>query len=230
MIMLVNDYFYTEFSKDYVNGQTTPLEQIFFSAKKSEFKLFFYYSLNHLPKESFLKKFRYKYAFNNNDFSNFVKMLTRRGLLSKFRQLFISIIKYFFFLKTETSFIKYISLINTKSTYWLYSFYEILNIIFLFKLTFHRLDKNVRKYNRKRKIKISFKYNYIPPFKRSKWSMKLMIKFSKFGLHNKIDRNIVQVLNNILTGKQDNILYKLNVFTFRKIKNFSFQKTLMTSI
>ena len=115
--MLVNDYFYTDFYKDYMDEQNTKLERIFFSAKKSEFKVFFYTSLKHLPQTSFVKKFRYKYAYTNDDFANFIKMLTRRGLLSKFRQLFIEIIKRFFFLKTDTGFIKYINMINVKSMY-----------------------------------------------------------------------------------------------------------------
>ena len=102
--------------------------------------------------------------------------------------------------------------------------------MFVFKLTFHRLDKNFRKYNRKKKIKIAFKYNYIPPSKRSKWTMKLIIKFSKFGSSLRFYNNLFTLMENIINGKVDNILYKLNIFTFKKIKNFSFQKTLINSI
>ncbi len=228
--MLINDYFYTDTQNDWNNDLTTKWEKIFFTSKKTEFKLFFYETLQHLPKASFLKKFRYKYVSGSNDFLYFVQMLTRRGLLGKFRVLFIKIIKEFFFTKTSFNFIKYINKATTKSLYWLYSFYELLNTMFVFKLTFHRLDKNVRKYNRKRKIKIAFKYNYIPPFKRSKWTMKLIIKFSKFGSSLKFYNNLFTLMENIINGKVDNILYKLNIFTFKKIKNFSFQKTLINSI
>lgn len=228
--MLINDYYYEDTNINFNNSVITEWEQIFFKPKKTEFKVFFYDSLHHLPKASFLKKFRYKYNVENNDFAYFVKMLTRRGLLSKFRILFINLIKNIFFTKINNFFIKYINKNSTMSNYWLYSFFELLNTLFVFKLTFHRLDKNVRKYNRKRKIKIAFKYNYIPPFKRSKWTIKLIIKFSKFGSALKFYNNLHSLMLNIIDGKESNILYKLNIFTFKKIKNFSYQKTMINSI
>lgn len=206
------------------------LERLFFSEKKSEFKSFFFYNISKLPANNFLRNMRYKKIVPGDDFSNFTKMLTRRGLLAKFRNLVILTLKTLFF---DNVLINQI-LILTKNYYltslFLYTFQDLWKINFLFKLTFHRLDKNVRKYNRKRKIKITFKYNYVPPFKRSQLTMKLIGKFAKFGNETKYFKNFISLVTNITKGDADSILYKLNIFTFKKIKNFSFQKTLLSSI
>ena len=167
--MLINDYFRLS-DNLYVNTNYhhSESESFFFKPKKSEFVSFYNILGFKVPRDNFLKKLRYKCNYINNDFLNFTQILSRRGLMPKFRSYVIKLIKYLYFYNLNFNFFKMYDLDNIYKNYIVYSFDNLLKINFLFKLTFHRLDKNVRKYNRKRKVKITFKYNYVPPFKRSK--------------------------------------------------------------
>ena len=229
--MLINDYFRLS-DNLYVNTNYhhSESESFFFKPKKSEFVSFYNILGFKVPRDKFLKKLRYKCNYINNDFLNFTQILSRRGLMPKFRSYVIKLIKYLYFYNLNFNFFKMYDLDNIYKNYIVYSFDNLLKINFLFKLTFHRLDKNVRKYNRKRKVKITFKYNYVPPFKRSKWCFKLLSKFVKFGNNKTFYSNLLELSSDIMFSNKKNILHKFNEFTFRKIKNFSFQKTLINSI
>lgn len=229
--MLINDYFKDSLEIYIIEDfHHTDHEHIFFTKKNFEFLKFYNLFGYKAPVDNFLKKLRYKKLYNNNDFLNFTKMLTRNGLLSKFRSYFIDLIKHFYWKKIGSGIFNFFNLNNIYYSYWSFSFNEVLRIFFLFKLTFHRLDKNVRKYNRKRKIKITFKYNYVPFFKRSKWHIKLISKFIKFGNNKTFYSNFINLIDDVVKENNKSIFYKLNEFTFRKIKNFSYQKTLINSI
>lgn len=229
--MLINDYFrFSENLYIITNLNHSNSESFFFKPKKSEFVSFYNSFGSNSPRDNFLKKLRYKNNYINNDFLNFTQILSRRGLMAKFRSYVIKLIKYLYFFNLNFNFFKMYDLGCIYKNYLVYSFDNILKINFLFKLTFHRLDKNVRKYNRKRKVKITFKYNYVPPFKRSKWCFKLLSKFVKFGNNKTFYSNLVDLSSDIIFSNKKNILHKFNEFTFRKIKNFSFQKTLIDSI
>lgn len=202
----------------------------FFEKTKFEFIKFFNTNSFNAPKYNFTRPFRFKKFYALNDFLTFSRILSRHGLLLKFKTFLINVI----FNATKVKIFDNIPLIANfeylKSPYWLYTFEKLKELGFVFRLTFHRLDKNVRKYNRKRKIKLSYKYNYVPVFKRQKWIFSIISKFIKFGNFNSFYKNFLFLINQIITNYKNNIFSKINYFVFRKVKNFSFQKTLLKSI
>lgn len=202
----------------------------FFEKTKFEFIKFFNNHNFSAPYYKFVRPFRFKKTYAINDFMLFSRILSRHGLLLKFKTFLINVI----FNVTKINLINGLPLISNfeflKSPYWLYTFDKLKELGFVFRLTFHRLDKNVRKYNRKRKIKLSYKYNYVPPFKRQKWIFSVISKYIKFGFFNSFYKNFLFLLLQIFNFNSKNIFSKINHFVYKKVKNFSYQKTLIKSI
>lgn len=227
--MLVTDYWINNYEKE-LDYRCEIEDYYFFTEKKKEF--IYMYQINELklPNKLFKKQLRYKNFLDNNHFCTFTKMLIKRGLLSKFRLFFLKLIYNWYWDNNFSNKYEFHNLLWLVNSYWRFNFNELLYIEPVFKLTFHRLDKNVRKYNRKRKLKITYKYNFIPKFKRTQWNIRLMCKFIKYGSSLKFYDNLNTLIRNILINKNKCIFSKFNLFTFNKIKNFSYQKTLLHSI
>lgn len=227
--MLIKDYWFNDYNEDIWYGCTFE-ENYFFIEKKKEFINMYQINNLKLPNKLFKKKLRYKNFLDNNHFVTFSKMLIKRGLLSKFRLFFLKFIYNWYWDNNFSHKYEFHNLLWVLNNYWCYTLNELLYVEPVFKLTFHRLDKNVRKYNRKRKLKITYKYNFIPKFKRTQWNIRLICKFIKFGSNLKFYDNFNSLLRGVILNKNKCIFSKLNIFTFNKIKNFSYQKTLLNSI
>jgi len=97
--MLITDHYYI--NPDVENFEEFNYEQDsvdleFFIPKKLEFVTFFYSINKPFPENNFLKNFRFKKTKINDDFKNFITIMSRKGLVGKFRQYLISTILFFF--------------------------------------------------------------------------------------------------------------------------------------
>lgn len=95
-----------------------------------------------------------------------------------------------------------------------------INLIFLF--SFHKIDKNLRKYSRKRSGKYKIVFQYLPYYKRFNFLIKLFKKDLKFLNFFKFNDKFFNSMKKLLFNKNKHFIWRIKYFTNSFIfKNFS---------
>lgn len=99
----------------------------------------------------------------------------------------------------------------------------------IFSYFIYSVDKNIRKYSRGRSGKYTFIWKYIAPYKRTKLSMRWLIKDIKFFQNKKFQNRLISVFENLITSPEKSFSWKSKIFSHNYVfKNF--RKSLMTSL
>lgn len=168
----------------------------FFKSPSLEFNSF-YTSVMIQPHKSYFNKFyRYKLWLEDNDFQDLYRLMIKRGQSVKYKNFLTNMINNYtlFELDKHNLQSRYIFLYTELYlTWWLYSFKILYKKLQFFKCTYHKIDKQAKKFSRKRSIKYQTKFNYIPPFKRKKWLLKEYIKSIDYMPHRTYGEKFLQL-------------------------------------
>ncbi len=168
----------------------------FFKTQSLEFTSF-YNNIMIPPHKSYFNKFyRYKFWLEDNDYQDVYRLMIKKGQALKYKNFLLNMINDYFKLELSkyNESIKYIFLYTELYlTWWLYDFKLLYKQIQFFKCTYHKIDKQVKKFTRKRDIKYQTKFNYIPPFKRKKWLLKEYIKSIDYMPHTTYSEKLLNL-------------------------------------
>lgn len=237
--MLIYEYNYIN------NGDITPLNSVYNKNKKDindwyffeypKYRFLNFYDELKISKfrDLFIKFYRYKNFVENNYFLEIIKIMNRRGYLAKYRIYLLKIFKLYYlneynnYSKNDLRRVNFYDHFN--SFLWIYNFNYIFNIIFFFKISFNRIDKKAKKFNRKNKLKYKIQTNYIPQFKRTRFIIFLFIKQLKLMTNETYIKKFFNLLKWNLKKPKSTYFFKFRVYTYTYILKYKYKNTLLLS-
>jgi hypothetical protein len=112
---------------------------------------------------------------------------------------------------------------------WIYDFNKLFKITFYFRFNFHKIDKRVKKFNKKKKINYKVSYNYIPAFKRRKWFIKQLVNQMKHMPQRNYSLRLFGLLRWLVRKPKTTYIYKIKKFTYESILKTQYHNTLLKS-
>lgn len=99
----------------------------------------------------------------------------------------------------------------------------------VFSYFIYSVDKNIRKFSRGKSGKYTFIWKYVAPYKRTKLSMRWIVKDIKFHDGQKFDERLIKTLESLILSPEKSFAWKSKIFSHNYVfKNF--RKSLMSSL